>query len=237
MKNEVVLILDFGGQYNQLIARRVRECNVYSEVVPYNIPIEKVKEYNPKGIIFTGGPANLSGGPGALMCEKEIFELGIPILGICYGMQLMTHVLGGEIGRANTREYGVTNVELNNNGLLFQGVEETNPCLMSHGDYVAKVPEGFGITGKTPTCPIAAMENKDKKFYGIQFHPEVNHTKKGTEIIKNFLYNICECSGDWKMSSFTKEYIAAIKEKVRRQENIMCFIRRCRFFCCSSNVK
>ena len=214
MKNEVILILDFGGQYNQLIARRVRECNVYSEVVPYNIPIEKIKEYAPKGIIFTGGPANISEGTEAPICDKEIFELGIPILGLCYGMQLITHILGGKIGRASTREYGITEVEIDNTGLLFQDIDINNPCLMSHGDYVSEVPVGFNAIGKTKTCPIAAMENSEKKFYGVQFHPEVNHTKNGTKIIRNFLYNICDCKGDWQMSSFVNDAISQIQKKV-----------------------
>ena len=221
MKNDVVLILDFGGQYNQLIARRTRECNVYSEVVPYNISVDKIKEYNPKGIIFTGGPANISGGSDTLMCDKGLFELGIPVLGICYGMQLITHIFGGKIGRAVTREYGTTNVTINNKSLLFQGIDENTSCLMSHGDFVAEAPENFNVIGKTESCPIAAMENIDKKFYAIQFHPEVNHTKKGTEIIKNFLYNICKCSGDWQMNSFTKDSIEKIKEKVQ-DKKVLC---------------
>jgi len=221
LKNDVVLILDFGGQYNQLIARRTRECNVYSEVVPYNISVDKIKEYNPKGIIFTGGPANISGGSDTLMCDKGLFELGIPVLGICYGMQLITHIFGGKIGRAVTREYGTTNVTINNKSLLFQGIDENTSCLMSHGDFVAEAPENFNVIGKTESCPIAAMENIDKKFYAIQFHPEVNHTKKGTEIIKNFLYNICKCSGDWQMNSFTKDSIEKIKEKVQ-DKKVLC---------------
>ena len=180
-EKELILIVNFYGQYNQLIARRVRECNVYSEIVPYKISIEEIKAKNPKGIIFTGGPASVYE-EGAPKCDKEIFNLGIPILGICYGMQLMTNTLNGEVQRANKREYGETNVQIDNDSKLFQGLEEENICLMSHTDFVAKVPEGFKKIGSTENCPIAAMENEEKGFYGIQFHPEVNNTKNGIKI-------------------------------------------------------
>lgn len=212
-QNELILILDFYGQYNQLIARRVRECNVYSEVVPFDISIEKIKEKNPKGIIFTGGPASVYG-EDSPMCDKRIFELGIPILGICYGMQLMSYVLGGSVARANKREYGTTSVNIDNSSLLFKGLNEVNDCLMSHTDFVESVPEGFKKIGYTSHCPIAAIENVNKKFYGIQFHPEVNHTTNGTKIIRNFLYNICGCIGDWKMSSFVEESVKSLREKI-----------------------
>ena len=211
--NELILILDFGGQYNQLIARRVRECNVYSEVVPFDISIEKIKEKNPKGIIFTGGPASVYG-KDSPKCSKEIFELGIPVLGICYGMQLITHTLNGTVARANKREYGTTDVNIDNTSLLFQGFESTNGFLMSHTDYVEKVPEGFKNIGYTSSCPNAAMENEEKKLYGIQFHPEVNNSVNGTLVIKNFLYNICKCTGDWTMSSFVEDSIKTLKEKI-----------------------
>ena len=211
--SELILILDFYGQYNQLIARRVRECNVYSEIVPFNTPIEKIKEKNPKGIIFTGGPASVYA-ENAPMCDKEIFELGIPVLGICYGMQLMTHILGGKVRRAEKREYGTTEVEFDNTSKLFQGFENKNICLMSHRDHVDSLSEGFENIGKTGNCPNAAMQNKEKNFYGIQFHPEVNHTNRGTEIIRNFVYNICGCHGDWKMSSFVEETIKNLREKI-----------------------
>ena len=211
--NELILILDFGGQYNQLIARRVRECNVYSEVVPYDISIEKIKAKNPKGIIFTGGPASVYG-EDSPKCDKGIFELGIPVLGICYGMQLMTHFLGGTVSRADKREYGTTEVKIDNTSSLFQGFGDTNGFLMSHTDFVANVPEGFRNIGHTSSCPNAAMENPEKKLYGIQFHPEVNNSVNGTLVIKNFLYNICNCSGDWQISSFVEETISALKEKI-----------------------
>ena len=213
MKRELILILDFGGQFNQLIARRVRESNVYSEIVPFNISIDKIKEKNPKGIIFTGGPASVYA-EGAPTVDKEIFNLGIPVLGICYGMQLMTHILGGKVERADKREYGVTDVKINNTSKLFDKFENTNDFLMSHTDFVGTLPEGFENIGSTEHCPNAAMQNVSNNFYGIQFHPEVNASVNGTQVIKNFLYNVCECKGDWKMSSFAEETIKAIKEKV-----------------------
>ena len=212
-EKELILIVNFYGQYNQLIARRVRECNVYSEIVPYKISIEEIKAKNPKGIIFTGGSASVYE-EGAPKCDKEIFNLGIPILGICYGMQLMTNTLNGEVQRANKREYGETNVQIDNDSKLFQGLEEENICLMSHTDFVAKVPEGFKKIGSTENCPIAAMENEEKGFYGIQFHPEVNNTKNGIKIIRNFIYRVCKCKGNWTMSSFTETKIKELKEKI-----------------------
>ena len=213
MNKELVLILDFGGQYNQLIARRVRECNVYSEVIPYNISLEKIKEKAPKGIIFTGGPASVFG-ENAPKCAKGIFELGIPVLGICYGMQLMAYTLGGKVAHANTREYGETNVSIDNTSDLFNGFSTQNVFLMSHTDYVENVPEGFKKIASTPVCPYAAMVEPQKKLYGIQFHPEVNNSVNGTQVIRNFLYNICGCSGDWVMSSFVEDSIKTLKEKI-----------------------
>ena len=213
MNKELVLILDFGGQYNQLIARRVRECNVYSEVVPYNISLEKIKEKAPKGIIFTGGPASVFG-ENAPKCANGIFELGIPVLGICYGMQLMAYTLGGKVAHANTREYGETNVSIDNTSDLFNGFSTQNVFLMSHTDYVENVPEGFKKIASTPVCPNAAMVEPQKKLYGIQFHPEVNNSVNGTQVIRNFLYNICGCSGDWVMSSFVEDSIKTLKEKI-----------------------
>ena len=210
--NELILILDFYGQYNQLIARRVRECNVYSEIVPYDISIEKIKEKNPKGIIFTGGPASVYA-EDAPKCDSKIFELGIPILGICYGMQLMTYTLGGKVSRAEKREYGATKVNISNSP-IFDGFKDYNTCLMSHTDFVSEVPNGFDVIGYTDSCPVAAMQNKEKKLYGIQFHPEVNHTINGTQIIKNFLFNVCGCSGSWKMSSFVEESIKTLRERI-----------------------
>lgn len=210
---ELILIVDFYGQYNQLIARRVRECNVYSEIVPFNTTIEEIKKKNPKGIIFTGGPASVYT-QDAPMCDKEIFNIGVPILGICYGMQFMTYALGGKVERAEKREYGVTKVDIDNNSKLFNGLDVKNECLMSHTDFVATLPEGFNNIGSTSNCINAVMENTKKNFYGVQFHPEVNHTKNGTKIIENFVKGICGCSGDWKMSSFAEEKLKELKEKI-----------------------
>ncbi len=213
MEEEKIIILDFYGQYNQLIARRVRECNVYSEILPFNTKLEKIKSKNPKGIIFTGGPASVYN-EGAPKCDKEIFNLGIPVLGICYGMQLMTEMLGGKVQRADKREYGVIDVSLDNTSKLFENFGTSNPCLMSHTDYVDILPEGFQKIAETANCKIAAMQNTEKNLYGIQFHTEVNDTQNGIEIIRNFVYNICKCSGTWKMKSFAENTIKNLKEKI-----------------------
>ncbi|MDP4091811.1 MAG: glutamine-hydrolyzing GMP synthase [Bacillota bacterium] len=213
MKNELIIVMDFGAQYNQLIARRVREANVYCEVLPYNVSIDRIKSLNPKGIIFTGGQASVLD-PNAPFCDKEIFNLGIPILGICYGMQLMSVMLGGSVERASQREYGKAGIKFDTSSKLMCGVEADTTCWMSHTYYVNKLPEGFRRIADSANCPNGAMENIDKKFYGVQFHPEVEHTPRGREILRNFLYNICGCSGDWKMSSFVEQSIKEIKEKV-----------------------
>ncbi|CUO75436.1 glutamine-hydrolyzing GMP synthase [Clostridium disporicum] len=213
MNKELVLVLDFGGQYNQLIARRVRECNVYCEVHPYNLSIEKIREMNPKGIIFTGGPNSVYGEDSPL-CDKAIFELGIPVLGICYGSQLMAHVLGGSVATAPVSEYGKTEVAVNNKSKLFDGVESSTICWMSHTDYIERAPENFNIIGHTPVCPVAAMECEEKNLYAVQFHPEVMHTQEGTKMLTNFVKNICNCSGDWTMDSFVEKTIQEVREKV-----------------------
>ena len=213
MKRELVLVIDFGGQYNQLIARRVRECNVYCEVHPHTLSIEKIKEMNPKGIIFTGGPNSVYGEDSPL-CDKELFELGVPVLGICYGSQLMSHMLGGKVATAPVSEYGKTEVEVDVNAKIFEGVSPSTICWMSHTDYIEKAPEGFKVTAKTPVCPVAAMECEDKNLYAVQFHPEVMHTQEGTEMLSNFVYNVCKCAGDWKMDSFVEKTIEEIREKV-----------------------
>jgi len=213
VKNELVLVIDFGGQYNQLIARRVREANVYCEVLPYNVSIERIKSLNPKGIIFTGGPASVLDEK-APYCDKEIFNLGIPVLGICYGMQLMSVMLGGSVTKADQREYGKADINVDNKSLLMKDVEDNTSCWMSHTFYVDKLPEGFRNIGKSVNCPNVAMEDVSRKFYGVQFHPEVMHTPKGKEMLRNFLYEICECKGDWKMSSFVQQTIKSIKDKV-----------------------
>ena len=213
MDKEIVIVLDFGGQYNQLIARRVRECNVYCEVLPYNTSLEKIKEINPKGIIFTGGPASVYA-EDSPTCDKGIFDLGIPVLGICYGCQLMTYLLNGKVSKAPVREYGKTEVTVDNNSKLFDGVKETSICWMSHTDYVEVLPEGFTVSAHSDSCPVAAMENPSLNLYGVQFHPEVVHTQEGTKMLHNFLYKVCDCAGDWKMDSFTEQSIKALKEKI-----------------------
>ena len=213
MNKEMIIVLDFGGQYNQLIARRVRECSVYCEVMAYNTSIEKIKELNPKGIIFTGGPASVYA-EGAPHVDKEIFELGIPVLGICYGAQLMTHVLGGEVTTADIREYGKTEIKVNTSSKLFKDVSEETICWMSHTDRITRPAEDFVITSYSESCPVAALENAEKRLYAVQFHPEVMHTVEGAKMLRNFLYEVCECTGDWKMASFTEESIKALREKI-----------------------
>ena len=187
MTNELIIVLDFGGQYNQLIARRVREENVYCEVHPYTLSLDKIKRMNPRGIIFTGGPNSVYGAE-ALRYDKEILELGIPVLGICYGAQLMAYLLGGTVETALTSEYGKTEVKLDTNSVMFEGLEKKTVCWMSHTDYIKDIPKGFKITGTTPVCPVAAMEDVKNKLYAVQFHPEVMHTNKGTLMLRNFLY-------------------------------------------------
>ena len=214
MKNELVIVIDFGGQYNQLVARRVRECNVYCEIYSYKIDIEKIKEMNPKGIILTGGP-NSCYEEGAPTYTKELFELGIPVLGLCYGAQLMSHVLGGEVKAAPVREYGKTEVLIDKtDSKIFENVSTSTICWMSHFDYIAQAAPGFEISAHTADCPVAAAENAEKGLYAIQFHPEVLHTEEGTKMINNFVKNVCKCTGDWKMDAFVDETINAIREKV-----------------------
>lgn len=213
MKRETVIVLDFGGQYNQLVARRVRECNVYCEIYSYKTDIEKIKEMNPKGIILTGGP-NSCYEADSPTYSKELFELGIPVLGLCYGAQLMQHVLGGKVERAEVREYGKTEVMVNTDSVLFGNVEPTTICWMSHFDYISQVAPGFKVVAHTADCPVAAAENTEHDLYAIQFHPEVLHTKEGTKMLSNFVYKVCGCSGDWKMDSFVENSIQAIREKV-----------------------
>ena len=213
MNHELVIVLDFGGQYNQLIARRVRECNVYCEVHPYNISLEKIKEMNPKGIIFTGGPNSVYGEDSPL-CDKAIFELGIPVLGICYGSQLTAHLLSGKVATAPVSEYGKTEVNVDTSSRLFEGVSKSTICWMSHTDYIEAAPADFTITAHTPVCPVAAMENVEKNIYAVQFHPEVMHTQEGMKMLSNFVRNICKCAGDWKMDSFVETTVKEIRNKV-----------------------
>ncbi len=213
MSQEKVIVLDFGGQYNQLIARRVRECNVYCEVHPYNLSLDKIREMNPKGIIFTGGPNSVYA-EDSPVCSKEVFEMGIPVLGICYGSQLMAYLLGGKVATAPVSEYGKTEVTVDPSKAMFQNVNQKTICWMSHTDYIAEAPADFTVTASTAVCPVAAMENKEKGLYAVQFHPEVMHTVEGMKMLRNFVINICGCSGDWKMDSFVEKAIEEIREKV-----------------------
>lgn len=214
MKNELVIVLDFGGQYNQLVARRVRECNVYCEIYSYKIDIEKIKAMNPKGIILTGGP-NSCYEPDSPTYSEELFKLGIPVLGLCYGAQLMSHVLGGKVEKADVREYGKTEVIIDKkDSKVFENVSATTTCWMSHFDYISQVAPGFEITAHTADCPVAAAENAAEKLYAIQFHPEVLHTPEGTKMINNFVKNVCGCVGEWKMDAFVENTIQEIREKV-----------------------
>lgn len=212
MNNETVIVLDFGGQYNQLIARRVRECNVYCEVIPYSADISKIKEKNPVGIIFTGGPNSVYE-EDSPKYSNEIYELGIPVLGICYGSQLMAYSLGGKISKADKREYGKAEMTVEDS-LLFDGVDKKTVCWMSHTDYIEQLPEGFKVTAVTDSCPCAAYENTEKKLYAVQFHPEVNHTEQGQLMLKNFLYKICGCKGDWVMKDYAKRAVEQLREKI-----------------------
>ena len=213
MDREMVIVIDFGGQYNQLVARRVRECNVYCEIYSYKTDIEKIKAMNPKGIILTGGP-NSCYEPGAPSCTDELFNLGIPVLGLCYGAQLMMHVLGGKVEKAPVREYGKTEVMVETSSPLFTDVTPNTICWMSHFDYISKVAPGFDICAHTADCPVAAAENRDKNLYAIQFHPEVLHTQEGTKMLSNFVRGVCGCSGDWKMDAFVENTIKEIRAKV-----------------------
>lgn len=209
----MMIVLDFGGQYNQLIARRVRECNVYCEVHPYNMSIDQIKEMAPKGIIFTGGPNSVYGEDSPL-CDPAIFEMGIPILGICYGSQLIAHMLGGKVATAPVSEYGKTDVTVDGNSAILEGVSDTTVCWMSHTDYIEQAPADFHITAHTPVCPVAALECPERGIYAVQFHPEVMHTQEGMKMLSNFVSRVCQCQGDWKMDSFVETSIEQIREKV-----------------------
>ena len=214
MKRELVIVLDFGGQYNQLVARRVRECNVYCEIYSYKTSLEKIKEMNPKGIILTGGP-NSCYEADSPTYSKELFKLGIPVLGLCYGAQLMMHVLGGRVSRADVREYGKTKVIVDKaDSKIFENVSKETICWMSHFDTIFEVAPGFERTAHTADCPVAAAENEAEKLYAIQFHPEVLHTAEGTKMLSNFVLGVCGCAGDWRMDSFVEESVRQIREKV-----------------------
>ncbi|MBO5488326.1 MAG: glutamine-hydrolyzing GMP synthase [Eubacterium sp.] len=213
LNKELVIVLDFGGQYNQLVARRVRECNVYCEIYSYKTDLQKIKEMNPKGIILTGGP-NSCYEPDSPTYEKALFELGIPVLGLCYGAQLMMHVLGGKVITPEVGEYGKTEITYTDDAVLFQDMPKKSICWMSHFDRISEVAPGFTVTASTADCPIAAAQNTDKNLYAIQFHPEVLHTENGTKMLYNFVRNVCGCSGSWRMDSFVEQSIQSIREKV-----------------------
>ncbi len=220
MKNETILILDFGGQYRELIARRVREFGVYSEIKPYTITAEEIREIGPIGIIFTGGPNSVYGDE-ALHCDPEIFKLGIPVLGICYGAQLMTHMLGGKVESCSTSEYGQTRVSVNNRFGLFDGLAEKQLVLMSHTDRIVEMPEGFSVAASTDDCPFAAIVNEKMGFVGTQFHPEVNATEHGNAMLKNFLHNYCHADCGYNMDDFIKSQVEAIRAQVGNEKVIL----------------
>lgn len=212
-KNEKVLVVDFGGQYNQLVARRVRECGVYCEILSYRAGLEAIRAEKPKGIIFTGGPNSVYA-DGAPAIDPAVFELGVPVLGLCYGCQLMMHLLGGHVCRAPEREYGKTLVRVDTASEIFRNVSPETICWMSHNDYVETIAPGFAASASTENCPVAAAENPERKLYALQFHPEVLHTQEGKTMLSNFVYRVCGCKGDWKMDSFVETSVHALREKI-----------------------
>ena len=223
MQHQLVIGLDFGGQYNQLIARRVRECGVYCEVKSYTTPLSELKARNPIGFIFTGGPDSVYL-PDAPRCDPELFRLGIPILGICYGCQLMAHSLGGQVTPAqddSAREYGKTHTYFDPSCALFRGLPEEGVTWMSHGDYMAKVPEGFALTARSAACPNVAIADEERGFYGVQFHPEVNHTQFGKEMLRNFLYKVCGAVGDWTMEDFCRSALTQLRETIGPEGRVL----------------
>ena len=213
MNQEKIIVIDFGGQYNQLVARRVRECHVYCEIYSYRTPIEEIRSMDPAGIILTGGPSSCYE-EGAATCGPELFDLGVPVLGLCYGAQLMTHVLGGKVEKAPVREYGKTTVRVERTSPLFAYCSEKSTCWMSHFDYISRTAPGFKIVAHTDDCPVAAAEDVSRRLYAIQFHPEVLHTTEGTQMIRNFVRDICGCAGTWRMDAFARETIEAVRKRV-----------------------
>ncbi|KIL37733.1 GMP synthase [Cohnella kolymensis] len=216
----MIVVLDFGGQYNQLIARRIRDLGVYSELLPYNTSVEKLRELNPKGIVFSGGPASVYA-DNAPTVDPDIYSLGIPILGICYGMQLITHQQGGKVEPANKREYGKSDVDFVDGCRLVYGLDARQTVWMSHGDHVTELPEGFTIDASTAHAPVAAMSHPERKIFAVQFHPEVRHSVYGNDMIRNFLYRICECKGDWSMESFIEDTVRDIRNEVG-EKKVLC---------------
>src|SRR6185436_267635 len=220
-RDEVIPILDFGAQYAQLIARRVREKGVYSEMVRPDISVAELKKLNPKGIILSGGPSSVYE-EGAPRCDPKIFDLGVPVLGICYGMQIGAQILGGQVKPAKAREYGRAKLTVTTNDALVRGLPAETTVWMSHGDQVHDLPADFVPLATTPTCPYAAARHKSRPFFGVQFHPEVTHTPRGEQIFQNFLYEICRCSGSWTMGNFVEQSIATIREQVGRNAKVIC---------------
>ena len=216
----MILIIDFGSQYNQLIARRVRECNVFCRIEPPAIDIEKIRALNPDGIILSGGPASVYEKDSPKI-DPEIFNLGIPVLGICYGLQFMIHVLGGKVKKAEKREYGFASLDISDHGGLYHHVDNITQCWMSHGDSIESLPEGFIIDASTENTTVASCVNREKKLYGLQFHPEVHHTPKGKDILRNFLFDICRCKRTWTMKAFAKEAVEKIRNTVKEDNVIL----------------
>ena len=219
-ETQKVLIFDFGGQYTQLIARRVRECHVYSEVVPWNISLEEVRNQRPVGIILSGGPSTVHDEK-APMIDPALYSLGIPVLGICYGMQLTAHLLGGKVERAKEREYGRIVVRMKESSALLAGMKSASFCWMSHTWQVAACPEGFEPAARTDNCPIAAMADESRRIYGVQFHPEVTHSEEGRLLLHNFLFNICRCTGDWTMEAYAEQAVRRIREAVGEDGKVL----------------
>ena len=219
-KHETIIILDFGGQYTQLIARRVRENHVYSEVGPWNMPAREIAERHPVGIILSGGPSSVHDA-NAPQCDPAVFTSGVPVLGICYGMQLTSHMLGGIVERAKEREYGRVSVQMKEQTGLLSGMRPISSCWMSHTWQVSALPGGFRAIAGTENCPVAAMADDEKQIFGVQFHPEVTHTEEGGKLIRNFLYDICHCSGDWTMDAFAESAIRQVREAVGENGTVL----------------
>ncbi|WP_420828850.1 MULTISPECIES: glutamine-hydrolyzing GMP synthase [Metabacillus] len=220
MQDEMVVVLDFGSQYNQLITRRIRELGVYSELHPHTLTAEEIKKMNPKGIILSGGPNSVYGEQ-AFRCDEKIFDLGIPVLGICYGMQLMTHYLGGKVEAANHREYGKATLNVQTETALFADLPKQQIVWMSHGDLVADIPSGFIVDATSPACPFAAISNEERRLYGVQFHPEVRHSEFGNDMLKNFVFGVCGCSEEWSMENFIEMELQKIREQVGEKQ-VLC---------------
>jgi len=212
-QNEIIVVLDFGGQYNQLIARRIRDLGVYSELLPYNTSAERLREINPKGIVFSGGPASVYEENSPLV-DPGVYELGVPIFGICYGMQMISHQLNGKVERAGKREYGKAEVKFTTESSIITGLEADQTVWMSHSDKVIELPEGFKVDASSEHAPIAAISHDERRIFAVQFHPEVRHSVNGDNMIKNFLYNVCKCEGNWTMESFIEDTIADIRKQV-----------------------